>query len=95
MANRKEKLYEYLANHIEIRLDLIEKIKQQPQKQLDFMGGVAAWYKGSGCSNYYDECRHAIEYAGYRYPDSDRTWETAESEKNKVVEHKLAMLGYF
>lgn len=92
--NRKKEAEEYLANNIEIKLDLIEKLKQQPQSQIDFMGGVAMWYRLTGCSSYYQECVAAIKHAGYKNPDSDRTWETVTKLKDKVVAWKLAMLGY-
>ena len=90
---RKErKLFEYLMDHISIDLNGIEEIKKQPTAQIYFMGGIKSWYLTS-YANYYHECKDAISYAGYKYPDSDRTWRTVEAVKNLVVKQKLELIN--
>ena len=60
---KKEKLFEYLKDHISIDLNGIEAIKQQPNAKIDFVGGVERWYLTS-FANYYPECKNAIKNAG-------------------------------
>lgn len=89
---KKEKLFEYLKDHISIDLNGIEAIKQQPNAKIDFVGGVERWYLTS-FANYYPECKNAIKYAGYKYPESDRTWRTVEAVKNSIVVQKLILMN--
>lgn len=89
---KKEKLFEYLMDNISIGLNGIEEIKQQPTAKIDFVGGVESWYLTS-FANYYPECKNAIRYAGYKYPESDRTWRTVEAVKNLIVRQKLVLIN--
>lgn len=79
-------------DNISIDLNGIEAIKQQPTAKIDFVGGVKRWYLIS-CANCYPECKNAIKYAGYKYPESDRTWRTAEAVKNLIVKQKLELIN--
>lgn len=71
----------------------IEEIKQQPQSQIAFMGGVKEWYRSTSCSLYYDETVAAIKTAGYKYPNSDSVWEKAVQVKDEIVREKLSWIA--
>ena len=90
--SKLEKMKNYLKQVIEINFDYIDEIKQMPQSQIDFMGGVAEWYATTGCSSYYTEIVNAIKFAGYKYPDSDSVWEKAERIKDEIVREKLSLV---
>ena len=90
--SKLEKMKNYLKQVIEINFDYIDEIKQMPQSQIDFMGGVAEWYATTGCSSYYTEVVNAIKFAGYKYPDSDSVWEKAERIKDEIVREKLSLV---
>ena len=90
--SKKGKMFEYLMDNIFIDLNGIEEIKQQPTAQIDFVGGVERWYLAS-YANYYPECKNAIRYAGYKYPESDRTWRTVEAVKDSIVKQKLELIA--
>ena len=90
--SKKYKVFNYLMKHIEINPSTIEKLKSQPKEAIDYMGGIPNWYLFS-CSNYYSECKNAIKYADYKYPDSDQTWEAVEKIKELVVRQKLFMFN--
>ena len=91
---KKDKVFKYLMKHIKIDLNAIEELKRQPIDEINYMGGVANWYLLC-CSNYYSECNDAIKYAGYKYPDNDRTWETVEEVKKSVVKTKLSLIDFY
>ena len=42
----------------------------------------------------YTLMKKAIEYAGYKYPDSDRTWLTAIEARNEIIEENYYFLRY-
>ena len=63
--SKLDKMKNYLKQVIEINFDYIDEIKQMPQSQIDFMGGVAEWYATTGCSSYYTEVVNAIKFAGW------------------------------
>ena len=86
---KKDLVFNYLAEHIEINWDAIEELKCQPKKSIDLVGGVTGWYLSS-YSDYFDECRDAIKYANYKYPDSDRTWRTVDNVVKCIVKEKLS-----
>lgn len=90
--SKLDKMKNYLKQVIEINFDYIDEIKQMPQSQIDFMGGVAEWYATTGCSSYYTEIVNAIKFAGYKYPDSDSVWEKAERIKDEIVREKLSLV---
>ncbi|MCC4467340.1 hypothetical protein [Limosilactobacillus reuteri] len=90
--SKLEKMKECLLSSIEIDMQQIEEIKQQPQSQINFMGGVKEWYRSTGCSNYYNEIVQAIKSAEYKYPDSDSVWEKAEKIKDEIVREKLSLV---
>lgn len=87
-----EKMKECLLSSIEINMQQIEEIKQQPKSQIELMGGVKEWYRCTGCSNYYKEIVQAIKSAEYKYPDSDSVWEKAERIKDEIVREKLSLI---
>ena len=91
--SKLEKMKNSLLSSIEIDMQQIEEIKQQPQSQIDLMGGVKEWYRSTGCSNYYNEIVQAIKSAEYKYPDSDSVWEKAERIKDEIVREKLSYLS--
>ena len=91
--SKLDKMRNYLKQVIEINFDYIEEIKQQPQSQIDLMGGVKEWYRSTGCSSYYTEIVNAIKFAEYKYPDSDSVWEKAERIKDEIVREKLSYLS--
>lgn len=91
--SKLDKMRKYLEQAIEINMQSLEEIKQQPQNQIDFMGGVREWYRCTGCSNYYKEIVQAIKLAEYKYPDSDSVWEKAERIKDEIVREKLSYLS--
>ncbi|MCI7714763.1 MAG: hypothetical protein MSL49_05570 [Lactobacillus johnsonii] len=91
--SKLEKMKNSLLSSIEIDMQQIEEIKQMPQSQIDFMGGVAEWYATTGCSNYYKEIVQAIKSAEYKYPDSDSVWEKAERVKDEIVREKLSWIA--
>ncbi|MFR0508777.1 hypothetical protein ACLUYE_05875 [Limosilactobacillus reuteri subsp. suis] len=91
--SKLEKMKECLLSSIEIDMQQIEEIKQQPQSQIAFMGGVKEWYRSTSCSLYYDEIIAAIKIAGYKYPDSDSVWEKAERVKDEIVREKLSWIA--
>ena len=90
--SKLEKMKKCLLSSIEIDMQQIEEIKQQPQSQINFMGGVKEWYRITGCSNYYNEIVQAIKSAEYKYPDSDSVWEKAERIKDEIVREKLSLI---
>ena len=91
--SKLEKMKECLLSSIEIDMQQIEEIKQQPKSQIDVMGGVKEWYATTGCSSYYTEIVNAIKSAEYKYPDSDSVWEKAERIKDEIVREKLSYLS--
>lgn len=91
--NRKRKLLSYFKKNVEIDMQAIARIKQYPDKQVAFMGGVHSWYM-SCCAAKYDELKKGIEYAGYKYPDSDSVWERAIGACKLVTSQKLFESGY-
>ena len=90
--SKLEKMKECLQSSIEIDMQQIEEIKQQPKSQIDVMGGVKEWYATTGCSSYYTEVVNAIKSAEYKYPDSDSVWEKAERIKDEIVREKLSLV---
>lgn len=90
--SKLEKMKECLLSSIEIDMQQIEEIKQQPKSQIDVMGGVKEWYATTGCSSYYTEIVNAIKSAEYKYPDSDSVWEKAERIKDEIVREKLSLV---
>lgn len=90
--SKLEKMKECLLSSIEINMQQIEEIKQQPKSQIELMGGVKEWYRCTGCSNYYKEIVQAIKSAEYKYPDSDSVWEKAERIKDEIVREKLSLI---
>ena len=91
--SKKKKKKNYLKQVIEINFDYIDEIKQQPQSQINLMGGVKEWYATTGCSSYYTEIVNAIKFAEYKYPDSDSVCEKAERIKDEIVREKLSYLS--
>lgn len=91
--SKLDKMRKYLEQAIEINMQSLEEIKQQPKSQIEFMGGVREWYRCTGCSNYYKEIVQAIKTAGYKYPDSDSVWEKAEQVKDEIVREKLSWIA--
>lgn len=91
--SKLDKMKNYLKQVIEINFDYIDEIKQMPQSQIDFMGGVAEWYATTGCSSYYTEIVNAIKFAGYKYPSSESVWEKAIQVKDEIVREKLSYLS--
>ena len=91
--SKLDKMKNYLKRVVEINFDYIDEIKQQPQSQIDLMGGVKEWYATTGCSSYYTEIVNAIKFAEYKYPDSDSVWEKAERIKDEIVREKLSYLS--
>lgn len=90
--SKLDKMRKYLEQAIKINMKSLEEIKQQPQSQIDLMGGVKEWYRSTGCSNYYKEIVQAIKSAEYKYPDSDSVWEKAERIKDEIVREKLSLV---
>ena len=91
--SKLEKMKECLLSSIEIDMQQIEEIKQQPKSQIDVMGGVKEWYATTGCSSYYTEIVNAIKFAGYKYPSSDSVWGKAIQVKDEIVREKLSYLS--
>ncbi|MDD7005870.1 MAG: hypothetical protein PUH11_04340 [Bacilli bacterium] len=91
--SKLDKMRKYLEQAIKINMKSLEEIKQQPQSQIAFMGGVKEWYRSTSCSLYYDEIIAAIKIAGYKYPDSDSVWEKAERVKDEIVREKLSWIA--
>lgn len=91
--SKLDKMKNYLKQVIEIDFDYIDEIKQMPQSQIDFMGGVAEWYVATGCSSYYTEIVNAIKFAGYKYPSSGSVWAKAIQVKDEIVREKLSYLS--
>lgn len=93
MKTRKQMLRQYFMKNLTIDLSLVEELKHQPQAQISFMGGVRRWYMETGCMDARVNYSEAIAFAGYKFPDSDRTWLTAIQTAREVAETKWDRLG--
>ena len=45
--SKLDKMRKYLEQAIKINMKSLEEIKQQPQSQIAFMGGVKEWYRST------------------------------------------------
>ena len=93
MKTRKQMLRQYFMKNLAIDLSLVDELKRQPQAQISLMGGVRSWYMGTGCMDAGVNYSEAIAFAGYKFPDSDRTWLTAIHTAREVAEIKWDRLG--
>lgn len=65
--NRKRKLLSYFKKNVEIDMQAITRIKQYPDKQVAFMGGVHGWYM-SCCAAKYDELKKESSTPATNFP---------------------------
>ena len=93
MKTRKQMLRQYFMEKLTIDLSVVDELKRQPQAQISFMGGVRRWYMETGCMDAGVNYSEAIAFAGYKFPDSDRTWLTAIHTAREVAEIKWDRLG--
>lgn len=93
MKTRKQMLRQYFMKNLTIDLSLVDELKRQPQAQISFMDGVRRWYMETGCMDAGVNYSEAIAFAGYKFPDSDRTWLTAIHTAREVAEIKWDRLG--
>lgn len=91
---RKQKLIQYFNNNVVINFHDIEKIRNYSDEEIQCMGGVKSWYLDC-CAATHDEIKAAIEYAGYKYPNSDSVWARAIEECKKITEAKLCLAGIY
>lgn len=91
-VNRKRKLRQYFVQNLSFDLATVDELKRQPQAQIRLMGGIRSWYLTTACIDVDANYKEAIAYAGYKFPNSDRTWITAIQTAHEVATEKWDQL---
>lgn len=82
MTNKKKIMKDYLAKNVDFDGLVME------YKDSWIATKPKSWLYGNGMVNkyFYEPTKKAMEVAGYKYPDSDRTWNTALDVQRELID---------